>query len=205
MYLVLPVLFFFIKRNFSLWPLLVYWAFTVLVCRPMFRFEPHNFFLCIPYFLPGVMAYIGFGRYRSILPSWTLPIALVFGWAVFMIKPGWRMADWLCLAVGLALPFFHQMSARWLIRCSHEIAKYSYGIYLAHPFSIVLGIYLLPHRPLALQLTVILVSLIVFSVGAYHLLEKPMINLGSRIAKRAEKRYEQHDLAHHRILATEIK
>ncbi|HXB62311.1 MAG TPA: acyltransferase [Acidobacteriaceae bacterium] len=204
MYLVLPLLFFFIQRNFSLWPLLVYWVFTVLVCRSLFPGAGHNFFLCIPYFLPGIMAYVGFGRHKPLLPSWSLPIALLLMWYLFMIKPSWRHADLLCLAVGLGLPFFHQISARWLIRCSHQVAKYSYGIYLAHPFALVLGLYLLPHKPLALQLTVFFASLIIISVSTYHLLEKPMIDLGSRIAGRAEKRYEQHQLADYRIPATRI-
>jgi peptidoglycan/LPS O-acetylase OafA/YrhL len=205
MYLLLPVVFFFIRRNFSLWPLLLYWAFIVILCRSLFPAHvAHNFFLCIPYFLPGIMAYIGFGRYKPRLPSWTLPIALLIAWSLFMISPGWRIADALCLGVGLGLPFFHQITARWLIRASHHIAKYSYGIYLAHPFSIVLGLYLLPHRPLVLQLPVILVSLAVFSVAAYHLLEKPMINLGARLARYAEKRYEQYTLPGHPISASKI-
>jgi peptidoglycan/LPS O-acetylase OafA/YrhL len=193
MYLALPVIFFFVRKNFSLWPLLIFWSFVVVACRPLFRGVPHNFFLCIPYFLPGVMAYVGFSRYRPRIPAWILPIALVIAWALFMRNPGWRRADVLCLAVGLGLPLFHQITARWSIRASHEIAKYSYSIYLIHPFSIVLGIYLLPHRPLALQITVIVVSLVVLSVAAYHLLEKPMIRLGARLAKRAEKRFEQYD------------
>jgi len=205
MYVLLPVVFFFVRRNFSLWPLLLYWTFIVILCRALFSpAVPHNFFLCIPYFLPGVMAYVGFGRYKPRLPSWTLPIALLIAWSLFMISPGWRIADALCLSVGLGLPFFHQITTRWLIRASHHVAKYSYGIYLAHPFSIVLGLYLLPHRPLALQLTVLFVSLAVFSVSAYHLLEKPMINLGARLARSAEKRYEQHALADLHIAATQI-
>jgi peptidoglycan/LPS O-acetylase OafA/YrhL len=205
MYLLLPVVFFFVRRNFSLWPLLLYWAFIVVLCRSLFpTYVAHNFFLCIPYFLPGIMAYVGFGRYKPRLPSWTLPIFLLAAWSLFMHKPGWRIADALCLAVGLALPFFHQITAHWLIRASHHIAKYSYGIYLAHPFSIVLGLYLMPHSPLALQLTVILVSLAVFSVAAYHLLEKPMINLGARLARYAEKRYEQYTLPGLHISQTQI-
>jgi peptidoglycan/LPS O-acetylase OafA/YrhL len=205
MYLLLPVIYFFIRRNFSLWPLLIFWGFTILLCRSMF--EPdvaHNFFLCIPYFLPGVMAYVGFGRYKPVLPSWTLPIALVIMWFLFMISPGWRHADILCLGVGLCLPFFHQITAPWLIRASHYIAKYSYGIYLAHTFSILLGVYLMPHAPLALQLAVFIGSLVIFSVGTYHLLEKPMIKLGARLARAAEKRYEQHAMADLHIPATRI-
>jgi peptidoglycan/LPS O-acetylase OafA/YrhL len=194
MYLGLPVLFFFVRRNFSLWPLLLLWGFVVAVCRSAFPGVAHNFFLCIPYFLPGIMAYVGFGRRKAVLPAWSFPLALLLLWFAFMLSPGWRVANLLCLAVGLGLPVFHQITLRWLIRASHEIAKYSYGIYLAHPFSIALGLYLMPHRPLALQLAVILGSLPVFAVAAYHLLEKPLIRIGSRVADRAEKRYEQHEL-----------
>lgn len=205
MYLALPLLFFFVHRNFSLWPLLLFWVFTVLVCRPIFSGTPHNFFLCIPYFLPGIMAYVGFGRRKAVLPAWSLSLGLLLAWFIFMKNPTWRAADFLCLIVGLALPSFHQISARWLIRSSHEIAKYSYGIYLAHPFSIVLGIYLMPHRPLALQLFVILGSLPVFAVAAYHCLEKPMIRLGSRLAAHAEQRYEQRELEQYRVPVAEIR
>jgi peptidoglycan/LPS O-acetylase OafA/YrhL len=204
MYLVLPVIFFFVGRNFSRWPLLLFWAFTVAICRPLFPGVAHNFFLCIPYFLPGVIAYVGFGRTRAILPAWTFAPFLAAAWALFMIHPGWRVADILCLAVGLALPYFHQLRTVWIKQASHQIAKYSYGMYLAHPFGIVLGLYLMPHAPLALQLAVILSSTTLFAYAAYHLLEHPMIRIGSRIANRAEQRYEQHELAHYRIPESDI-
>jgi peptidoglycan/LPS O-acetylase OafA/YrhL len=193
MYVTLPIMFFFVRRNFSLWPLLVYWAFIYAECHQLFRGVPHNFFLCIPYFLPGVMAYVGFGRRRPMLPAWLLPIGLTVLWFVFVLHPGWRQGSWLCLVLGLSLPSFRQMTSRWLIRASHEVAKYSYSVYLAHPFALVFGIYLMPHRPLALQLSIALISLIVLSVSSYHLLEKPMIQLGARFAQRAELRFEQHE------------
>jgi peptidoglycan/LPS O-acetylase OafA/YrhL len=205
MYVLLPVLFFFIHRNFSLWPLLLLWAFALAICRELFHGVSHNFFLCIPYFLPGVMAYVGFSRHRARLPAWAFPLALFAAWALFLSDPGWRVADFLCLAVGLGLPLFHQIKAKWLIAASHNIAKYSYGMYLAHPFSIVLGVYLLPHRPLAVQLAVILGSLAVFAVGGYHLLESPMIRLGSRLANRAEQGYEQQHLDAYRIPEADIR
>jgi peptidoglycan/LPS O-acetylase OafA/YrhL len=191
MYLGLPLLFFFVRRNFSLWPLLLFWGFTIAVCKATFHGVAHNFFLCIPYFLPGIMAYVGFGRYKAKLPAWSLPICLVVLWSLFMIHPSWRIASWLCLVVGLGLPMFHQITARWLIQVSHQVAKYSFSIYLAHPFSLVLGLYLMPYRPLAAQLAVIVGSLAAFAFAGYHLFEKPMIRLGSLLADRAEKRYEQ--------------
>jgi peptidoglycan/LPS O-acetylase OafA/YrhL len=193
MYVLLPVIFFFVRRNFSLWPLLMLWFFVYAECHQLFRGVPHNFFLCIPYFLPGIMAYVGFGRRRPILPAWTLPFALAGVYLVFLRWPEWRIGNLVCLAVGLGLPSFRQMSSRWLIRASHEVAKYSYGIYLTHPFALVFGIYLMPHRPLVFQLAVVLISLTVISVGAYHLLERPMIRLGARLAERAELRFEQYE------------
>ena len=205
MYLGLPLVFFFLQRNLSLWPLLLFWGFDVALCRPLFPGVAHNFFLVIPYFLPGIMAYVGFSRNRSRLPAWLYPLALVALWAAFMIDPGWRQADVLCLAAGLGLPLFHQIRTGWVKRASHELAKYSYGLYLAHPFSIVLAVYLLPHRPLGLQLGVLFSSLAVFSVGAYHLLELPMIRLGSRLAHRAGQHYEQKQLAGLRIPEAEIQ
>jgi len=193
MYLLLPVVYFFVRSNFTLWPLLLLWLFDILVCETLFPGQPHNFFLVIPYFLPGIMAYIGFGRQKAVLPAWIFPFALIALWGAFMLHPGWRIANVLCLALGLGLPFFHQITRRPLMVVSHTIAKYSYGIYLAHPFSIVLGLYLMPHAPLALQLTVMVVTTAAFAVAGYHLLEHPMIQLGARLAKRIEKRYEQHE------------
>ena len=38
-----------------------------------------------------------------------------------------------------------------------------------------------------------IVPLVVLPVLAYHLLEHPRVSLGSRIAKRAERDYEQHE------------
>jgi peptidoglycan/LPS O-acetylase OafA/YrhL len=204
MYLVLPVIFFFVCRNFSRWPLLVFWVFTAAICRPLFHGVAHNFFLCIPYFLPGIIAYVGFGRQRAVLPAWTFAPFLAMVWALFMIHPGWRIADAVCLVVGLTLPYFHQLKTAWIKQASHQIAKYSYGIYLAHPFGHVLGIYLMPHAPLAVQLTVVIGSTALLAFAAYHLLEYPMIRIGSRIANRAEKRYEQHELASYRIPESEI-
>ena len=205
MYVCLPALFFFVQRNFRLWPLVLFWCLEVALCRPLFHGVDHNFFLVIPYFLPGVMAYVGFTRHRASLPSWLFPPLLLLLWAVFMIHPGWREADVLCLFTGLALPTFHQIRSLWLQRASHVLARYSYGLYLMHPFAIVLGVYLLPHRPLALQLTVVFVSLSLLSVGAYHALESPMVRLGSRLAQRAARFAAQRQADAQRIPEAEIQ
>ena len=74
-----------------------------------------------------------------------------------------------------------------------------------HPFAIVLGVYLLPHRPPALQLLVILLSLACLSVAAYHALELPMIRLGSRLAQRAARFSAERNSGALRIPEAEIQ
>jgi peptidoglycan/LPS O-acetylase OafA/YrhL len=197
MYVLLPMLFFFIRRNFSLWPLFVLCGLAVLCSLQIDPLE-QNLTVAIPYFLCGIMAYVGFARRKPILPAWLLPVALIVFALIFLVRPNFRGGWVLCLEVGLTLPFFRQIQSAALIRCTHEIAKYSYGIYLSHPFGIVIGIYLMPHRPLALQVAVILISTVAFAVAGYHLIEHPMIRLGARLAARAERRYEQRELAHFR-------
>jgi peptidoglycan/LPS O-acetylase OafA/YrhL len=164
MYVLLPVLYFFIRKNFAVWPLLLIWIMTVSLAQGVNR-DSHNFGVAIGYFLPGAMAYIGFERWRH------------RGWVV-------------CLLLGFGLPLFKQIQAQWLVNASHTVAKYSYGIYLTHPFAIVIGIYLFRGHPLWIRLLAEAVPLIVLPVLAYHLLEHPMIRMGSRIAAKAEMRYE---------------
>ena len=194
MYVLLPMLFFFIRQNFSLWPLFVLWVLAVL-CALHTDPLAQNLVVAIPYFLCGIMAYVGFARRKAVLPAWLLPVALVAFALIFLVDPSFRGGWMLCLEVGLTLPLFRQIRSATLIRCTHEVAKYSYGIYLAHPFGIVLGIYLMPDRPFALQVAVILISTAVLAVAGYHLIEHPMIRLGARLAGRAERRYEQRQLA----------
>jgi peptidoglycan/LPS O-acetylase OafA/YrhL len=94
----------------------------------------------------------------------------------------------------LGLPLFRQMTSAFVLTPSRLIAKYSYGIYLTHSFAIVIGLYLLRGHSLAVRLLVEVVPLFVLPVVAYHLLEHPMIRLGSRLAARAEAKYEQREM-----------
>ncbi|SFR96773.1 Peptidoglycan/LPS O-acetylase OafA/YrhL, contains acyltransferase and SGNH-hydrolase domains [Granulicella pectinivorans] len=193
MYLLLPVLFFFVRRNFTLWPLLLFWALAAGLSFRMLE-DGNQFATVIPCFLPGVMAYVLFRRVRPRAPGWLFPGFLLLLTVLFMMWPSVGASWPLCLALGIGLPFFHPINFGLVARVSHEIAKYSYGIYLSHPFALVFGFYVLAGRSLWMQLGVTIVAIAVLSVAAYHLLEKPMINLGAKLAAKAEKRYEQKHL-----------
>ena len=193
MYVLLPVLFFFLRKNFAVWPLLLMWAMPVSFTR-MESPNSHNFAVAIGYFLPGAMAYVGFGRWKPRFPAWLFAVYIGALWVAFLLHPNFHSGWFACLFVGLGLPMFRQMRAEWVIVPSRIIAKYSYGVYLTHPFALVIGLYLLRGHSLELRLLATVVPLVVLPVVAYHLLEHPMIRIGSRLAARAEKRYEQHEL-----------
>jgi len=193
MYLLLPVLYFFVRRNFSLWPMLVLWALAVMNAN-LGSPQSHNFAVAIAYFLPGVMAYIGFGRWKPVLPGWALMVFLAAVWAACLIKPNFHWSAWIfCLIVGLALPLFRQIRSKAVVGISKQIAKYSYGVYLTHLFALVIGLYLMRGHSLGVRLLLMVVPLVALPVLAYHLMERPMIQLGSKLAAIAEARYEQHE------------
>ena len=193
MYILLPLLFFLVRKNFSLWPLIVFWGMALAILRPYLG-AGNQFLTVIPCFLPGVMAYVLYRRVRPRLPAWLFPVFLLVLSTLFMLRPSVKASWPMCVALGLGLPFFHQLRYAPVARICHEIAKYSYGMYLSHPFAIVLGFYLLRGHALWLQLGVTLAGIAVLSFGAYHLIEKPMIVLGARLAGKAERRYEQKHL-----------
>jgi peptidoglycan/LPS O-acetylase OafA/YrhL len=197
MYVLLPVIFFFVRRNFSLWPLLVLWSLIIINTR---HTPVHNFATAIDYFLPGIMAYIAFGRWKPRFPGWMLPIFLLCMWAIFLRNFSYHKVWWFCLIIGLGLPLFHQIKSEAVLAPSRQIAKYSYGIYLTHMFAIVIGFYLLRDHSLPVRLIAELASLIMLTVLAYHLVEHPMIRIGSRLAAHAEARYEQYQMKQFREL-----
>ncbi len=192
MYILLPPLFFYVREENKLWPLLVGWTLSVLTARALIPVSSgNNFIAVIPDFLPGVIAYVGFKKWDPRLPAWTFVAFLLALLIFFMRDPNARKGWPVCLVLGLSLPLFRQLSLSWITQPCHEIAKYSYGIYLSHPFCIALGIYAFRSHSLAIQLIVELVTIAIVSVAAYHLVEYPMVRAGSRIATRLEMRSEK--------------
>lgn len=188
MYILLPPLFFFLRSHRSLWPLLLFWVLAIAFVHREFGPQELNLASSIPYFLPGLMAYVGFSHRKARLPGWSFLILL--GCVVFV---GGRMNNWLyaafpCLVLGLFLPSFRQMRSGIFTRTAWVVARYSYGIYLLHPVSLALAFYFGRGHSLALQLSILFGSLIVFSLAAYHLIEAPCIRMGARVAKQVAER-----------------
>lgn len=147
------------------------------------RVDINNLFDFVPNFLPGVIAYVRFQK-RASLPAWGFVILLFMAAATYVQRPG-RSMGWLCcLTVGVALPLFRQTAMPWIVKSVRVIARYSYGIYLLHMWAIVIGFYCLHLHSLTAKLFVEAISLAVLAPAAYHMVEGPLIRLGSRLANR---------------------
>jgi peptidoglycan/LPS O-acetylase OafA/YrhL len=180
MYIFLPFLFLWRKRSF--WSLLLLW----LVCGFLGHYPQvvpslawFSLLLYIPNFLPGIMAFT--------LPSWRLipaylwPLFLLSLAAAYVWFPSRRSGALLCLLLGVAIPMFKELSWAPLRFLSSKIATYSYGIYLGHSFCIWLALTLFQSWML------FLVMIVLLPVALYHLIERPAIQFGIRVANRVGK------------------
>ena len=190
MYLLLPALFIFARKERAIWPFLVFWGFACAASRATYGPEGGNgLYAVIPHFLPGIMAYIGFKRNKPRLPAALFPLLLVLLLAFFEYHPSVRQGWFVCLALGLLLPQFRDLTNPIVARVSHTIATYSYGIYLLHLFALWFGFVMLKGHSLALRMSVTLSTLAVMSWVSYHFIESPFMHLGSRVANRLQTRF----------------
>jgi len=193
MYILLPILYFFVRKNFHLWPLLLLWGLACALARSSLA-SGNTFATVIPCFLPGVMAYVLFRNRTPRLTAWTFSLFLAALLCFFMhfskVAASWPT----CLALGLGLPFFRQIRQEHLKRVVHQIATYSYGMYLGHPFALGIAFKTLEGHSPWLQVPLALCLIAIFAVLGYHFVEKPLIRMGAKLAARAEARYEQREM-----------
>ena len=178
MYLVLP--FIFLCKRFSLAMLLFLW----MMCGLLGHFPQtvpqlawFSLLLYVPNFLPGIVAFKL--PERRTVPSFLWPL-FITGLAVFFTcLPSRRIGAELCLLLGLMLPRFKEITFRPLVLVANRVATYSYGIYLGHSFFIWYALTYHHSWPLFWIMWLTVPCLL------YHLLERPAIELGRKLATRS--------------------
>ncbi len=179
MYFFLPFLFLWVRHSQKLWPLLGLFAISI----PVAFWQPHHVarasvLAFVPAFLPGVIAYWLFRQRWQRLPGWGVPILIGLITVAFLGHPGWSFPAWAaCLALGVTIPLFRQISSAAVNRVTFQLAKYSYGIYLSH--SLLLMWMPLTWRTLPIYLLLVAAA----SVAAYHAVEYPLIRLGQHFTR----------------------
>jgi peptidoglycan/LPS O-acetylase OafA/YrhL len=142
-----------------------------------------------PCFVAGVLAYHLLRRgAKPRLPSWTWPLVLAIVAALFALtRPVAERPDlgwWPCLALGLLISVVAEMRESWATAAAHWIAKYSYGIYLAHVPILWLWLRVIPDLPLAIRWIGVALSLFAIPVLLFRTIEDPMIRYGRTVAQR---------------------
>ncbi len=192
MYVVLPFLFLWIRGKPMIWPLLGLWCASVAAgwMQPRVHqlVESHGINLLsilpyVPYFLPGVMAFTLLPR-RPVLRSWLWPVFILLLLLVYLAFPNDSLGWVLCLALGLMLPMFQEIKSVWARRVSLQVATYSYGIYLTHSLCLWFAFEVLRSQPAWIKAPVLIASLVLLPVLAYHWVERPLIQVGQGLASR---------------------
>lgn len=186
MYLALPVLFAFAQKEKNIWPLVTLWAGASVGAWFLL---PHyldgaDIFGFLPNFIPGVVAYVGFRNRTERLPAWSFILLLPLVAVVYMAAPLRRTSWACCLVLGLTLPLFRQVKTARLDRLVHEIAKYSYSIYLIHILAISAGFHYLHLHSLVARVCVELALIAAVAPLAYRFIEKPLMAHGAKLAAR---------------------
>ncbi len=189
MYIVLPALFFITRRKLGGLHIalltLIFSAFGVFLS---FKTGRLNMAAYIPCFLAGVLCYSTRHYKKKLLPGplWLpLMVAMVAGYSWLQrTEPepvyweGWIY----CLALAALINIAHDSTSSRLNWATHQIAKYSYGLYLLHVPVLYLIFSLLEIKTPWLASILLFTLTLAFSIISFHLIENPFISIGRRLS-----------------------
>jgi len=190
MYLLLPALFWLVARSRTPVAALALWL-AVTVLGKLRHHEVETGLLdYAPCFLAGIAGY-AIARTRAVrwqFGFWLWPATIAAATGFFLARPtlphGWVS----CLAIAIAVVGIRELPrGRWRL-AFERIARYSYGVYLAHFILIWLAFEHLAGAPWVVQVVVFGVTLVAVPVALYHLVERPMIRVGERVALSLHRR-----------------
>lgn len=195
MYLVLPVLFAMVTQRkgltwLSLSMLAAVVGGSILAQLTAGRM---NMAAYLPCFIAGVWCYGVLRQRKPILPSeWWLPLILVltflYAWSHRQeVEPVYWQGWIFCAVLAGVIPLFANIEQPLIKRISHEIAKYSYGMYLLHVPVLYLVFKYLQVPDLMWGSVLFFVLTALASFVAYHLVEEPFINMGRKITTSTQQ------------------
>jgi peptidoglycan/LPS O-acetylase OafA/YrhL len=182
MYLVLPFIYFLLKRFSSSIVVLLLWvaAFAAVPVAPLLG--------SFPCFMGGVFAY-QLGKERTFkLPGATWPAAVIILLSLHAVSMMSAYADFdrsdfvFCMFLGAVIPNINNLQTSTVTAICRTIAKYSYGIYLCHDPVLWFAFVKIGSLPIVIQWMTLIALMVGLPVAGYHLIEAPMIGVGRRIA-----------------------
>jgi peptidoglycan/LPS O-acetylase OafA/YrhL len=146
-----------------------------------------------PCFTSGIVAYdlIRSRRWRWKLPAWVWPIGIAAAILLFgphdnvhlglKIERAWGVS----LLLGVLYANVREGSYGVVRPVLHWIAEHSYGIYLSHTIVMGFAFYTLSGAPMWVRIIVLIVGSIGVPALLYAAVEKPLILIGGRVARRS--------------------
>jgi peptidoglycan/LPS O-acetylase OafA/YrhL len=187
MYLFLPALYLFVRMSRNIVPIGILWVLAFVAAIPaeqLDRLGSPNLVEFTPVFLSGVVAYRLTRARRLELPAWMWPVTAAVITALYLRRPT-AMRAWECsLLMGIAIPQFKEISGAVTRKVFKIIARYSYGIYLAHFACIWLAFQACAHLPILVRLLVLVVTVTAIPCVLYHTIEEPMIRAGAKFSAK---------------------
>ncbi len=141
-----------------------------------------NFIYFAPCFLPGVAAYHLLKTKEPKLPAFCWPVFVIVIVLIYSLASEYLVYAF-CALLGLSISWFSEITFKPLVLASHYVAKYSYGIYLAHFVCIYFAFEVGARLPFPAQVTLFIALLVSIPVVLYHTIEAPMIAIGKRITE----------------------
>jgi peptidoglycan/LPS O-acetylase OafA/YrhL len=195
MCLLFPWIFLFLRPARSIWRLaILYIASAGLALAALNAGGIGTLLRAIPLFLAGVLAYHLQRKKVSRWPAFLWPLLIAALTIVCLEQnhlgllngaPAQECGFYaMGLILGVLIPRFAQISNRWLVTATHTIAKYSYGIFLTHFFTIWLAMDEMSHLPVVYRLGTLIVVGAGLPILLYHLLEEPMTAFGKQLVDR---------------------
>jgi peptidoglycan/LPS O-acetylase OafA/YrhL len=188
MYALLPFLFALYKRRVSVF---VMWGCFVILAFAFPTFHPErNFFLFGPCFCSGIIAYRALKRSPGVIsfPMMAGGIAgliLLNQLLALVFAPVALSHSVVCILAGLLIGRSAPPQTAFIRHVSATIAKYSYGIYLSH---VPLMWLCFRHKRGIPELAAFGLAAVVVPLLAFHLVEAPLIRLGTSLTRPTSTR-----------------
>jgi peptidoglycan/LPS O-acetylase OafA/YrhL len=190
MYVLLPVIYLLVKdasfaKTIGIWAVAV--GLSMAVCASVAH---TTLFTYTPCFMSGVVAYkMQQKKIGNFLNPWfwLAFLALLTFLFIALLRGPISVGQWWIASalIGFAVPFFKQCSWKAALGPANLIARYSYGIYVAHYFC-MWAVLEKMHASALIKLPVFVLVLAAVSVTLYHGLEKPFIDLGRHLSSEVK-------------------
>lgn len=202
MYLLLPLLFLFVRHAKAKWQLITLAVLSITVALVyvrlvtwvpvLWRLSVINY---LPCFAAGIIAYRAcqLARPRMAARAWPIIVLLVVLGSPFLrsaMLTGFRRGWLVAFVIAAFIPLVRELSESAFTRSAHVIAKYSYGIYLSHIPVLDIAVRSMQQEPLWVRALAATAGLVFLPFLLYHTVEQPMIQVGSGVASRLSRRPE---------------